>query len=262
MWYLLTDVWWTYHLLFVIFSALGVWQTPFFAYHMLDLVLRNHQVQYVIKAVTTNGKSVLLIASLGICVVYFFSAFGFFFLRFLYDDSSAGYLYCDTWFHCLLTTFWWGVSQGGGIGDLSGIPLYNNNRYWGYIFFSFLYFAIVNILFLNMVFGIILNTFGQLRDAQDDIDEDISTLCTICSISADIFQKTSPYGFEHHLNEEHPLWNYLYYLIYLSKKDKDEYTAAEEFVWNCKDEGETNFFPINRAISVKDQEEKEEEEEE
>jgi hypothetical protein len=36
----------------------------------------------------------------------------------------------------------------------------------------------------------------------------------------------------------------------LSAKDKDEFTSAEEFVWECYDKGDTSFFPIGKAISI------------
>jgi hypothetical protein len=29
---------------------------------------------------------------------------------------------------------------------------------------------------------------------------------------------------------DHNMWNYLYMFVYLEQKDKDEYTAAEEYI--------------------------------
>jgi hypothetical protein len=52
------------------------------------------------------------------------------------------------------------------------------------------------------VFGIILNTFGELRDNADEIAEDIKSTCPICSENSDVFQKSSPYGFDHHLSKK------------------------------------------------------------
>jgi len=46
------------------------------------------------------------------------------------------------------------------------------------------------------------------------------------------------------------MWNYVYYMLYLSKKDKDEFTAAEEFISQMKEKGDTAFFPIGKAISI------------
>jgi hypothetical protein len=36
----------------------------------------------------------------------------------------------------------------------------------------------------------------------------------------------------------------------LRNKEKDEYTAAEEFVWKSKEEGDIAFFPVGQAISI------------
>lgn len=46
------------------------------------------------------------------------------------------------------------------------------------------------------------------------------------------------------------MWNYLYFFIHLNNKDKDEYTAAEEYIYEQRQKGKIEFFPIGRAISI------------
>jgi len=99
------------------------------------------------------------------------------------------------------------------------------------------------------VFGIILDTFGTLRDAKTAIDEDIQSNCFICSLPADLFNRAA-LGWDHHIKYEHNMWKYLYFFVHLEMKDKDEFTSAEEYVFNQKEEGLIAYFPVGRAICV------------
>ncbi len=40
-------------------------------------------------------------------------------------------------------------------------------------------------------------------------------------------------SFDEHINIEHNMWNYLYFLILLKVKDKTELTGPESFVYSC-----------------------------
>lgn len=56
------------------------------------------------------------------------------------------------------------IRNGGGIGDVLGDVAPGDSTYIGRFFFDLTFFLIIIILGLNIVFGIILDTFGQLRD--------------------------------------------------------------------------------------------------
>ena len=106
LYYLLTDPWWIYHLIYLVLSCVGTIYFPVFAFHMLDIPFRNPQVQSVVQAVTTNGVSLLLTAGLGLTVIYLYSVVGFFTLRELYSIPNG--MYCDTLWDCFITNYLWG----------------------------------------------------------------------------------------------------------------------------------------------------------
>ncbi|KFP71362.1 RYR2 protein, partial [Scopus umbretta] len=56
--------------------------------------------------------------------------------------------------------------------------------------------------------GLIIDAFGELRDQQEQVKEDMETKCFICGIGNDYFD-TVPHGFETHTLQEHNLANYL-----------------------------------------------------
>jgi len=245
VYFLATNLDFVYQLLYLILSVIGLFYYPCFSFHLLDISLRSPQTRSVLKAVTGNGLSIILTALLGVSIIYVYSVIGFFLLRSNYSDP----LDCSTLFHCILTTFDYGIRNGGGIGD--ALNPYNSISpyFWLRFFFDTTFFIIIIIITLNIVFGIILDTFGELRDTREKIEEDIRSKCFICSIAADVFQRQA-LGFKHHIKNEHNMWHYLYFFIYLDEKDKDEYTAAEEYVEKKKASNETDYFPIIKSICL------------
>jgi hypothetical protein len=60
-----------------------------------------------------------------------------------------------------------GLRNGGGIGDSLKITMYNDNKsdyLPKVVLVNILFFLIINLVFLNIIFGIIIDTFGELRD--------------------------------------------------------------------------------------------------
>jgi len=81
------------------------------------------------------------------------------------------------------------------------------------------------------------------------MEEDMQSMCFICGIDGDTFQRQA-LGFKHHIKHDHNVWNYLYYFIYLDEKDEDEYTFVEEYISKKMKEGESDFFPLTRALCL------------
>jgi len=210
---------------------------------MLDISFRSAQVRNVFRAVTVNGKSLLLTALLGLILIYLYAMLGLFFFQTLYPSDT-----CGTLFQCLLTTTDSGLRSGGGIGDvLTPVNFTESGLYAGAFFFHLSFFAIIIIIILNVVFGIILDAFGELRDERKDIEEDIKSKCFICAIDNDEFQRKA-YGFKHHTKFDHNVWHYFYFLVYLETKNKDEYTSAEEYVAEKRKKDDIGYFPVGRAL--------------
>jgi hypothetical protein len=85
-------------------------------------------------------------------------------------------------------------------------------------FFSVSFYIIVIVILLNIIFGIIVDTFAQLRDKKNLNDKDKRTSCFICSLSQNKFDQGT-YSFETHTKEDHNQWNYLYFIMHLQSKE-------------------------------------------
>ena len=61
-----------------------------------------------------------------------------------------------------------GLRYGGGVGEQQNILEYSNPLFAGKIIFNYLYYVLMQIIFLNVVFGIIIDTFAELRDKKTE----------------------------------------------------------------------------------------------
>jgi len=237
-----------YHIIFFGLSLLGNFPgyQGAFAFHLLDISFQNDQVRNVFKSVTENGSNLLLTALLGISLIYCYSMIGFYFFRDMYDLAGVD---CSSVFSCTVNTIDNGIRNGGGIGDALGTVDWLDTRFVGRWFFDISFYIVIIIIILNVVFGIILDTFGALRDEKNEVEEEMRNKCFVCGIGANTFQQKA-LGFTHHIKHDHKLWNYLYFFIYLELKDKDEFTAAEEYVYEKRQNGDIAYFPIDKAICL------------
>jgi len=244
-WYLVTDGWFIYRFIYLGFSIAGLSAPATYSFHLLDLSIQNAQVRNVLKAVTQNGTSLLLTALLGLITIYCYTMIAFFYLRADYMDP----LQCTNIYSCFTFTLTDGIRSGGGIGDVLQPLEFYDPRFWPRFIFDLTFYMLIIIILLNVVFGIILDTFGELRDDRQAFEEDIKTKCFICALPDNTFQQKA-LGFKYHIKSEHNLWNYVYFFTYLDLKSRDEYTFAEEYVYDKKKASDISFFPIEKAICL------------
>jgi len=97
--------------------------------------------------------------------------------------------------------------------------------------FDVLFFIIINVTFLNIIFGIIIDTFASLRNKKKDMDDDMNNKCFICHLDRYEFDKNGT-GFENHITNNHYTWNYLYFIYSIMQKDSTDYNGIESYVDN------------------------------
>lgn len=91
------------------------------------------------------------------------------------------------------------------------------------------FFILIIVILLKLIFGIIIDTFQELRAENQMLDEDNQNRCFICGIQRDVFERQG-HDFEQHIFHDHNLWHYLYFNMYLRRKDRTEYTGPEQYV--------------------------------
>ncbi|KAL0145319.1 hypothetical protein V8B55DRAFT_1460552 [Mucor lusitanicus] len=243
----LTDSKFLYHILMVIFSAIGLVYPGFYSLHLLDFVFRDSILQGVISSITLNVHSISRTAILGIIVIYIHSIVAYMYFRKEFDVSKG--LFCGSLMECFVTVLSHGVRSGGGIGDILEPDEMHKPSGWRTAFEMSFYLVVV-VFLLNAIFGIIFDTFGHLRDERSSIQQDMKNSCFICSIPAVEFQRHAKKGFEDHVKNDHNIWQYLFFLVHLRNKDRTEYTGPESYVAGCLKNADYSFFPINRALGL------------
>uniref|UniRef100_A0AAX7SRS3 Inositol 1,4,5-trisphosphate receptor n=1 Tax=Astatotilapia calliptera TaxID=8154 RepID=A0AAX7SRS3_ASTCA len=264
-----------YHLIYLIICCLGVFGHVFFYSLLLfDLVYREETLLNVIKSVTRNGRSIVLTAVLALILVYLFSIVGYIFFKddFIlevdhipnttmseerlgkencWDDIEEDNMErtCDSLLMCIVTVLSHGLRSGGGVGDVLRKPSKEEPLFAARVIYDLLFFFMVIIIVLNLIFGVIIDTFADLRSEKQKKEEILKTSCFICGLERDKFDNKTV-TFEEHIKEEHNMWHYLFFIVLVKVKDSTEYTGPESYVAEMIKEHNLDWFPRMRAMSL------------
>ncbi|XP_055789827.1 inositol 1,4,5-trisphosphate receptor type 2-like isoform X1 [Salvelinus fontinalis] len=156
---------------------------------------------------------------------------------------------CDTLLMCIVTVLNQGLRNGGGVGDVLRKPSKDDPLFAARVVYDLLFFFIVIIIVLNLIFGVIIDTFADLRSEKQRKEEILKTTCFICGLERDKFDNKTV-SFEEHIRSEHNMWHYLYFLVLVRVKDPTEYTGPESYVAQMIKEKNLDWFPRMRAMSL------------
>uniref|UniRef100_A0A670ZY25 Inositol 1,4,5-trisphosphate receptor n=1 Tax=Pseudonaja textilis TaxID=8673 RepID=A0A670ZY25_PSETE len=280
---MIMDMEFLYHVAYILTSVLGLFvHELFYSILLFDLIYREETLFNVIKSVTRNGRSILLTALLALILVYLFSIVGFLFLK---DDfimevdplsnirskglfsclSKRLFIFCsvvsipeeednteracDTLLMCIVTVLNHGLRNGGGVGDILRKPSKDESLFPARVIYDLLFFFIVIIIVLNLIFGVIIDTFADLRSEKQKKEEILKTTCFICGLERDKFDNKTV-SFEEHIKFEHNMWNYLYFIVLVRVKNKTDYTGPESYVAQMIKNKNLDWFPRMRAMSL------------
>ncbi|XP_040201538.1 inositol 1,4,5-trisphosphate receptor type 2 isoform X3 [Rana temporaria] len=162
------------------------------------------------------------------------------------DNSERA---CDTLLMCIVTVLNQGLRNGGGVGDVLRKPSKDEPLFAARVVYDLLFYFIVIIIVLNLIFGVIIDTFADLRSEKQKKEEILKTTCFICALERDKFDNKTV-SFEEHILSEHCMWHYLYFIVLIKVKDPTEYTGPESFVAKMITEKNLDWFPRMRAMSL------------
>ncbi|XP_072419628.1 inositol 1,4,5-trisphosphate-gated calcium channel ITPR3 isoform X1 [Chiloscyllium punctatum] len=165
------------------------------------------------------------------------------------DEENDKERACDTLLMCIVTVLNHGLRNGGGVGDILRQPSKDEALFPARVVFDLLFFFIVIIIVLNLIFGVIIDTFADLRSEKQKKEEILKSTCFICGLERDKFDNKTV-SFEEHINNEHNIWNYLYFIVLVHVKKKTEYTGPESYVAQMIKTKNLDWFPRMRAMSL------------
>lgn len=238
-----------YNLLYMSFSILGIAGfTLFFSLHLLDVIYRFPSLQNVIMSIVLPRKSLILTFILILILIYLFSIWAFLGFYNFYDGN------CNSMIMCIKTTFDQGIKNGGGIGqylDESGGPIANSEIFIRFLFDD-LFNIIVMIIMMNIIQGIIIDTFAVLREETERNTADRETKCFICGKEKDFIERCTNRPFRYHTVYEHNEWNYIFFIAYLRNKESTEHTGIESSIFDLIKEKDISWIPQQEGLTLKD----------
>ncbi|TDH11017.1 hypothetical protein EPR50_G00081930 [Perca flavescens] len=165
------------------------------------------------------------------------------------EDEATSERACDTLLMCIVTVLNHGLRNGGGVGDVLRKPSKNEPLFAARVVYDLLFYFIVIIIVLNLIFGVIIDTFADLRSEKQKKEEILKTTCFICGLERDKFDNKTV-SFEEHIKLEHNIWNYLSFIVLVREKNKTDYTGPESYVAHMIKNNNLDWFPRMQAMSL------------
>ena len=97
--------------------------------------------------------------------------------------------------------------------------------------------------------GIIIDSFGQLRDENAQVLAQLKGACFICGLERAVLDR-SPGGMEAHVAEHHNYWHYVSLFIFLQTADRRRFTDLEEYVYDCVQRGDAAWIPHRQCLAT------------
>jgi hypothetical protein len=211
-------LWYSIHLLIVMVSF-------YFLYHlMLSLLLldfivldpTNKTILYAVyipaSLLIKNILVTLILLQMGACVVFLW--------------------FRDQYIHFDVMSMWdsFRIAVAYGLRAVDGLGQIMNEELDNRIFFDFVMFFVVVLVLRNIFFGIIIDTFGELRDTKAEKEADAANRCFICGVDRFEYDKRAPHGsinFTVHRESDHNMWNYLYFAMKIWRQPQDQDSGIE-----------------------------------
>jgi hypothetical protein len=136
------------------------------------------------------------------------------------------------------------------IGDFSSIKSIKDKYYLAHFIFQWIFFFSVILLMINIINGIIVDTFQQLREENNKKVDDNNNICYICNLDRSAFEIVG-INFIKHKKEDHRLTNYLFYLLKLNLVYEHDLNSMDSYVLKAIRENRMDFFPIFQSSALK-----------
>ena len=229
---LVSDFQFVVHQFALAFAVLGlVVHNVFFSFHLFQVLEQSQTLQQILRSVTTNGFQLLVVCGYTCIIIYVYALWAYYGI----DDHGAWKqdTYCQSIIGCFMT-----ITDSMANGDveismLPAVPASDGREQWDYLnrwAFQFSFFVIVIVVQLNMIFGIILDTFSELRGIHSAKLTNMQNTCFICGLDRFTFDIKSKragrsmvigngeQGFERHIHEDHNMWAYVGMMVHVLEK--------------------------------------------
>jgi hypothetical protein len=205
-------------------------------------------MQSVIYSVRVRYKQFLSAALLISILILFYSSVSFYLFRSDFYNKETDENLCSSFLHCFLTLITNGIRAGAGLGfPLQSIR--NKQQYFSKFIFEWIFYFSIILIMINVINGIIVDTFQALREQSNKKEDIQKNVCYICSINRSKFE-TRGISFHHHKFVEHNILNYFFYILKIKFTDEQDLNSLDYEVLKSIKKMRTDFFPVKKALSL------------
>jgi inositol 1,4,5-triphosphate receptor type 1 len=223
---------------YTVIATLAVFFPFLYPFLLLQIVNLNDSVVNILRSVTQRGSQLLLTLVFALMAIFIFTFIAYFWFYEYYSPDVG--LYCDTLKDCFLSTVNLGMRSGGGIGDAFGPTLESD---FGFrLIFDLLFYICITTVLMAIVFGLIVDTFSELRDERNATEFDMNNICFICGLKRSIIELKGE-GWKKHTMLVHNPFSYLYFLLHLKETKELDCSGIEQFVKKCMEDKDIRFYP-------------------
>ena len=191
---------------------------------LLDLFRKYPILKDVLKSLTKPYKQILLSLALFIILSYYFTIY--FYYQYHMQEADP---ICDKLFNCFVYVFDRTFKESAGfITGKENIYL-DEWKDYGRVIYNMLYIFVIIILCKEIISGIIIDTFKELRQYQEEKDKQKTEYCFLCGKHQSEFENLKG-GFKNHIKIDHNIWNYLYYIATVYSKRAIDDTGIQSYI--------------------------------
>lgn len=155
-----------FHSLFVLISI--VYSIGYANFHLILIVSFSGVTRNVFYSFFVNWKSFLLTFTFTCFLVLTFSVFeGNWFYNKMDPNVVGDEPFCPNMIACFINSLNFGLRLGGGLGESMRATSWQEEKYIKRFWFDLIFFLIINLVFLSMVTGLIIDAFGEMREKQE-----------------------------------------------------------------------------------------------
>ena len=149
---------------------------------------------------------------------------------------------CERFSNCYLSMITLGIRTGKGLG--LSMKSIHSKGYFSEVLCEWLFFFVIILVMLNIINGIIVDTFQEQREKNNIRNDAKLNRCFICHHDRQYIEKNG-FNSSIHMYNKHSYRNYFDYLISIQKQNKLDLNSLDFVIWQKMENEKTDFFPKN-----------------
>ena len=150
---------------------------------------------------------------------------------------------CERFLYCYLTMITGGIRAGAGL-NLSMKSIKDKGYFSEFTIEWIFYFTIILVM-LNIINGIIVDTFQEQREEQNERNDAQLNKCYICNVERQTVEKEGD-NFKYHNEVKHSYINYFQYLLSIRKTNAQDLNSLDFSISDKIEKERTDFFPKSK----------------